>query len=281
MMSFIAQESRRTGGCAVAEYVDLTDCRIAYERRGHGEPVVLLHGIPSDGRVWSRQLAGLADEFTVIAWDAPGCGRSSDRPLPFGTREVAASLQEFIAALGLQEPHVLGLSWGTSVALELSRLAPDAAASIVLAGGYAGWAGSLPPDVVAQRRSAYDIASRSRLAEVLQASAHGFFGPSPPPGLTDEFLSIASDFPPETLAMLARSFAETDLRSVLPTIKVPTLVLHGDADARSPLDVGQALHAAIPASQLVVLPGVGHLSNMEAPEPFNNAVRTFLRPVPR
>jgi pimeloyl-ACP methyl ester carboxylesterase len=79
---------------------------------------------------------------------------------------------------------------------------------------------------------------------------------------------------------LARSFAETDLRDVLPTIEVPTLVLHGDADTRSPLNVGQALHAAIPGAQLTLLPGVGHVSNVQAPEAFNAEVRRFLRSVP-
>jgi pimeloyl-ACP methyl ester carboxylesterase len=93
-------------------------------------------------------------------------------------------------------------------------------------------------------------------------------------------LAISSAFHPEALAWLARSFAETDLRAVLPTIEVPTLVLHGDADTRSPLNVGHALHAAIPGAELTVLPGVGHVCNVQAPEAFNAEVRRFLLSVP-
>lgn len=76
---------------------------------------------------------------------------------------------------------------------------------------------------------------------------------------------------------MLRSFAVADLRDVLVTIAVPTLLLYGDLDVRAPLPVAEDLHARIPGSRLVVLPGVGHDANMEAPETFNDAVRTFLR----
>jgi pimeloyl-ACP methyl ester carboxylesterase len=79
--------------------------------------------------------------------------------------------------------------------------------------------------------------------------------------------------------MLA-AFAEADLRAVLPTITVPTLLLYRAADARAPRPVAEALHAAIPNSELVLLPGVGHLRNLEAPETFNAEMRHFLSNVP-
>ena len=193
--------------------------------------------------------------------------------------EVAGWLLGFIEALDLDRPHVVGLSWGSGVALALYRLAPGVPSSIVLSSGYAGWAGSLPADVVAERLDAYLTASRTPRDEALRAWAAGLFGPSTPAAVVEEGLSICSDFHPDALAALARSFAETDLRGVLPTIDIPSLVLHGDADVRSPLEVGRSLHAAIPDSRLVVLPGVGHVSCMEAPDVFNDEVRRFLRSV--
>jgi pimeloyl-ACP methyl ester carboxylesterase len=78
---------------------------------------------------------------------------------------------------------------------------------------------------------------------------------------------------------MARGMAEADLRDVLPQIVVPTLLLHWDADRRSPLSVAEDLHARIAGSTLVVLPGVGHLGNLEATESFNAEVRGFLRQV--
>jgi pimeloyl-ACP methyl ester carboxylesterase len=76
---------------------------------------------------------------------------------------------------------------------------------------------------------------------------------------------------------MARSFAEADIRDVLPRIDVPTLLLYGDKDVRSPLNVAEDHHATIPASRLVVVAGVGHLIDMEAADRFNAEVRTFLR----
>jgi pimeloyl-ACP methyl ester carboxylesterase len=76
---------------------------------------------------------------------------------------------------------------------------------------------------------------------------------------------------------MSRASAEADLRPVLGQVSVPTLVLSGDRDTRAPLPVGEALHAAIPGSRLVVLQDVGHVSAVEAPERFNAEIRTFLR----
>ena len=76
---------------------------------------------------------------------------------------------------------------------------------------------------------------------------------------------------------MANAFADADLRDMLPTIDIPTLLIYGDADKRSPVAVGEDLHAHIPGSKLVVLPGLGHMVNMEAPERFNEEVRSFLR----
>ena len=81
---------------------------------------------------------------------------------------------------------------------------------------------------------------------------------------------------PAGFRAMARSMAETDLRGVLPQIDVPTLVMAGDLDVRAPLEVAEALHAAIRHSELVVLSGVGHVCSVEAPDRFNTEVRAFL-----
>jgi pimeloyl-ACP methyl ester carboxylesterase len=75
---------------------------------------------------------------------------------------------------------------------------------------------------------------------------------------------------------MANAFADADLRDVLPRIDVPTLLLYGDADRRSPLPVAEDLHAGIPGSKLVVIEGPGHMVNLETPERFNEEVRSFL-----
>ena len=253
--------------------------RIAYEQTGAGPPLVLLHGFVGDSREWRQQLEGLSDAFTVVAWDAPGSGRSSDPPSSFRMPEYADCLVGFMNALGLGSPHVVGLSFGGALALELFRRHPAVPRTLVLAGAYAGWAGSLPPDVVEERlrlslRSA-DLPPEA-FAGTLIAS---MFSVAAPPEILDGFAAIMSEFHPTGFRSMVRSLAEADLRDVLPRVDVPTLLLSGDEDARAPLSVAEALHTAISTSRLVVMPGVGHMSSVEAGERFNAEVRMFLRSV--
>lgn len=258
--------------------IEIEGLRIAYERSGEGPPLVLLHGYVGDGRVtWRRQIDELSDEFTVVAWDAPGAGRSSDPPESFRLPDYADCLAGFVGALGLGQPHVAGLSLGGGLALELYRRHPTIPTSLVLAGAYAGWAGSLPPEVVEVRlRQALELAALPP-DRLVRAVLPTLFSESAPGELVDEFAAVMSEFHPAGLRAMARSFAEADLRETLPRIDVPTLLLYGDRDVRAPLGVAEDLHAAIPASRLVVMPGVGHVSSVEAAGRFNTEVRAFLR----
>jgi pimeloyl-ACP methyl ester carboxylesterase len=91
--------------------------------------------------------------------------------------------------------------------------------------------------------------------------------------------SSQSCTPPGRRALLRAGFAEHDVRDVLPQIDLPTLLLYGEEDVRSPLTVAEEMHASIPRSTPVVIPGVGHMIDIEAAERFNAEVRTFLKSV--
>jgi pimeloyl-ACP methyl ester carboxylesterase len=252
---------------------------IAYRQAGHGVPLVLLHGGPLDSREWRRQLEGLSDEFTVIAPDTPGCGGSSDPPDSFRQRDYADSLAAFIDAIGVERPHVLGLSFGSGLALELYRSHPEIPLSLILASAYAGWAGSLPPAVVEQRKKQVlrlieetpETFAREWIPTLLTESA--------PAAMVDELKTILADFHPSGQRVLFTAFADADLRDVLPRIDVPTLLIYGEKDVRSPLSIARELHAKIPGSKLVVIPSVGHMVDMEAADRFNAEVRSFVRAV--
>jgi pimeloyl-ACP methyl ester carboxylesterase len=259
------------------DVIEVAGLRIAYERSGEGPPLVLLHGILGDSRMWRGQLRDLSDEFTVVAWDAPGCGQSSAPPEAFRLPDYADCLAEFIDALGLRRPHVLGLSLGGALALEFYRLHPAVPRTLVLAAAYAGWAGSLPAEVVEQRLQQCLREADLPADEWVRDWIPGLLTESAPTALVDLVVATMSEFNPVGFRVMAHALAEADLRDVLPHIDVPTLLLYGDLDRRSPLRVAKDLHARIPASTLVTLPGVGHLSNMEAAGLFNTEVRRFLR----
>ena len=264
------------------DLVEVGGLRVAYRRAGQGAPLVLLHGGLADSREWRRQLAGLADEFTVVAWDAPGCGGSADPPAKWRLPDYADGLAGLIHALDLGRPRVGGLSWGAGLALELYRRHPQIPSSLVLASAYAGWAGSLPPEVVQERLRQVMREAELPPAEWVRGYLPGLFTDGAPAELVEEALAMMLEVRPAGMRPMVRGFAEADLREVLPRIQVPTLLLYGDADRRSPLEVvARDLHASIPGSRLVLIHGVGHQCDMEAPERFNAEVRGFLRSVQR
>lgn len=250
---------------------------IAFERKGEGSPLVLLHGGLSDSRMWRRQLDELSDEFTVVAWDAPGCGRSADPPETFRLPDFADCLAAFIEEIGLANPHILGLSFGAGLALELYNRYPTIPSSLILASAYAGWAGSLPSDVIEQRLLQGLQQSELPPEQVVKMWIPTLFTRSVSTEVIEQTETIMSEFHPVGMRAMLRAFAEADLRDMLPTIKVPTLLLYGEADQRSPLNIAENLHAKIPTSKLVIIPGVGHEISLEAPETFNAEVRSFLR----
>lgn len=188
-------------------------------------------GWPSDSRQWRRQIDALSDEFTVVAWDAPGAGQFPDPPETFRLSDWADSFADFIDSLQLGRPHVAGLSFGGGLALELYHRHPSVPRTLVLASAYAGWGWfPFPPKVVDDRLQLMlrncDLPADRRAPALIQTllmdRASG--------DLVDELISIISTFHPAATRVAMRAFADADLRDVLASIDVPTLLLYGESD---------------------------------------------------
>jgi pimeloyl-ACP methyl ester carboxylesterase len=149
-------------------------------------------------------------------------------------------------------------------------------ATLVLADTYAGWKGSLPEPELRSR-----VAGVERMldapAETLRPASVGLFAGEPPRDILELLDAVAADVRPESVRIALRAIAEADLRDVLPRIAVPTLLVWGELDARSPLSVAHEFARAIPHAELVVIRGAGHMSNLERQDEFNAAVRDFCR----
>ena len=124
---------------------------ITYRRAGNGPALILLHGFTQDSRVWRPQVESLSQTFTVIAWDAPGTGQSSDPPEGFGISDWVNCLAGFLDSTGIKQAHILGLSWGGLLAQEFYHRHPKRVLSLILADTYAGWRGSLPSAMSEER----------------------------------------------------------------------------------------------------------------------------------
>src|SRR3954447_16582466 len=173
----MARGDETIGLMASTGTIRVAGLEIAYDRAGSGPPLVLVHSGASDAREWGPQVAGLSADFTVIAWDEPGAGRSSDVPRGFGLAGYAMALAALVEMLDVPA-HVCGLSWGGTVALELYRRRPELVATLVLADTYAGWKGSLPEHEVRAR-----VAGVERMldvpAEQLHPTVPGLFAGEP------------------------------------------------------------------------------------------------------
>jgi len=263
------------------ERVTISGLSVAYQRVGRGPALVLLHGFSLDSRSCRPQLEALSDQFTVITWDAPGAGQSDDPPDSFTLTDWANALAGVLDAAGVQHANIIGLSWGGLLAQAFYRAHPWRVLSLVLADTYAGWSGSLPPPMPEQRLAAALDDSTLPADEFVRRYLPGMFSDAVANDVRRELADIMAEMHPAGFRTMATVLARADTRAWLPAIRVPTLLIWGSADARSPLTVAQAMRDAIPAARLAVIRGAGHLSNLERSTEFNALVREFCltRPV--
>ena len=261
----------------MTRHVEVGGLRISFEHTGTGPAVALTHGFVGDAQsTWGRQIEALSDEFTVIAWDAPGTGGSSDPPEDFGMDGYADCLAALLRALQIERAHLVGLSFGAALALAAFHRHRGLASSLTLVCGYAGWVGSLGADEADQRLARSLEASRLTPGEFVAAMAPSMFSPSTDGELVAPFLDSVRAFHPSGFRAMARA-SYADQCHVLAEVDVPTLLIYADHDVRAPVSLGEAIHGAVPGSEFVVLTGPGHVSTVEAPDDVTRELRRFLR----
>ncbi|HTE74048.1 MAG TPA: alpha/beta fold hydrolase [Actinomycetes bacterium] len=246
------------------QHVTVGGRRIAYRRNGSGPTVLLLHGGVSDGREWLPLMTDVRADADVVALDVPGCGGSDDPPPGCTLSDLSDHVAGVVRALDLGPVHLGGLSFGGGLALQVALRHPAVVRSLLLFSAYAGWAGSLPPEEVAERRtSARIFLTGSRPTEPAELVS-GLLGSPLTSELADLLEQVTAGARPGPTMDLLEAFADADLSAELGDVRCPTLVVHGERDERAPRPVAEALHRGIPGSRLVVLPGVGHMVNLEA-----------------
>jgi pimeloyl-ACP methyl ester carboxylesterase len=237
---------------------------IHYETAGDGFPLVLLHGIGSNSRSWRRQLAALSSEFKVIAWDAPGYGRSSDPSGKPSMQFYAERLHDFLSTLELSRVFLLGHSTGGVVAQEFYRMYPECVRALILADTR-----SLGDRAVLEHRL-HSIRTMSP-AQIAEERAPKLLSRRAPVDLVQEVRSIMSEVRLAGYEFAARALAESDTREVLRNLHTPALLIWGSEDEITPL-----WKETPPGVRLEIIPDAGHLCYIEQPDRFNAIVREFL-----
>jgi pimeloyl-ACP methyl ester carboxylesterase len=250
------------------------DAAIHYLDAGAGHDVVLLlHAFPLSSSMWEPQVKALAGRFRVIAPDYRGLGRSRPAPEVSAMETIAADVLALLRTLGVRRAAVAGCSMGGYVAFELYRRAPRLFRALALcdtrpgADDAAGRAG---------RETFARNALEKGLAWVEQDFLPKLLRPDPDPRMLPWLADILAEGTPEGVAAAQRGMAlRRDSVPTLSRIEVPTLVVAGEKDQLIPPSEAVTMQSGVKGARLLVIPGAGHLPNLEAPEAFNRALSAF------
>ena len=258
-------------------YLDIGEVRFSYCAAGAGPPLVLLHGIGSNAHAWRDQLAGLGDIRQVFAWDAPGYGDST--PV-FAARPTAADyadrLARFLDGLRLDHVALLGHSLGALIAGAFTAARPDRVERLVLAAPALGYRTEPDAPLPAPARARLDDLAALGPAGLAEKRAPRLLSRSATPAQLAHARKAMAEIDPGGYRQAVEMLTRGDLRADASTIPVPVLVLCGREDAVTPPDGSRALAAAMADAGFREIPDAGHLSHVERPAAFNEAVREFL-----
>ena len=253
--------------------------RIAYRKAGSGPMVVMLHGIGGAAAQFREQLEGLADEFTVFAWDAPGYGDSDDPDGDWRMADYAERLSSLLDQLSLGPVHILGQSWGGLLAQEFYRQHPERVRSLILSDTFAGSAVRPEAQRNAILQGRLDAVATRTPAEMAAARLPMLVTDDAPEAVKQEIETMLAAIHPNGYRQAAVALHHTDFLDLLPAINVPTLVIAGEHDRVVAMEHSRQLAEGIPGARLEVIAGTGHLSNQQKPDEYNAIVRAFLRKV--
>jgi len=237
--------------------------------------LLFLHGVGGGHHSWDAQLPYFSSRgYASHAWDQPGYGHSASVE-PYDFEQVSAALERLIVSLG--EPVVLvGHSMGGLVAQEACARYPQRVKGLVLTFTSAAFVGgsNFAKQFVADRIGPLDAGvSMAELAARVMPAASG--SKADPEG-TRRAIQIMAHLSPDTYRKAVHMLTAFDRRAELPKIAVPTLLIAGSDDRTAPPAIMASMQRKIPASELVVLEGCGHLGPMDQPAEFNAALERFL-----
>jgi 3-oxoadipate enol-lactonase len=258
--------------------IRLVDFGMEYEDLGMGIPMLLIHGFPLNRTLWQPQIDGLANISRILVPDLRGFGLSDPLPGIYTMDLLARDCKDLLDKLGVNGRVVIGgLSMGGYIAFAFFRLFPERVAGLILA---ATRAGADSPEGKANRQKSAELAREQGAFPVVENMLPKMMAPKTyvtRKDLVEAARDIMESVSVEGIIGAQLGMMERpDATPLLPQIKLPALILHGSDDQLIPVKEAEAMHAAIPGSQLKVLPEAGHLLNLEQPILFNDALRAFL-----
>lgn len=254
-------------------YAEVNGARIFYQVSGQGQPMLLLHGYPLSGALFARNRDALSQHFKVITVDHRGYGKSTAPGVPDSADIYAKDALDVLTQLGIQQAIIGGHSMGGPITFAMYRMAPErfrgmmlidtiaAAASPIEAGLWNGFATQTREKGVASLVDALIKDMLSGDTRTHHMDQVNYLG------------AVVKECSADSAIGGAKALANRpDATSLLPQIKVPTLVYVGVEDSIYPVQIAKMMKDAIPNSTLVTIPGAAHAAVFEAPQPTNQAI---------
>lgn len=258
----------------MTHYAQAGEVRIAYDREGAGPPLLLMHGAEATRQMFAALVPYLADHFTVIAYDQRDCGETEAPEQASTLSDLADDAQLLIGALGFKRVHVFGSSFGGRVAQALALMHPRVVDHLVL-----GSTWPLPRPIEELCPDARRLAEvRGGLPGTAEELATWFF----PEAFLQQRPELRQFFakarPGSERSARRSATVATTLDQGVADIVAPTLVLAGELDRVVPPSVTLAMAARIRTADAVLLPAIGHVTAMQAPEVLARHIVRFLHP---
>lgn len=252
---------RTTGGSPDLSYLD---------SGGDGPVVVLLHSLGTDHRLWAHTAAALADGHRVLVPDSRGHGRSGWNG-GLTLEDWVSDVDRVLDHAGVGAATLAGLSMGGVQALAYAAAHPGRVTALVVADSFA----ELDPDIA--RVKTAGLAGRTGdMTALADFYVDSTFTVDPVPAAAASVRAAIAGMAPEHYVAATETCFGARLDDDLPRITAPTLVLWGERDEKTPRALSERIAERVPAARLAVVPGAGHLSNLENPEEFLRLVRGFL-----
>lgn len=256
------------------EPVDASGPTIAWRECGTGAstPILLLHGLGGSRISWEPQLTGLSGDRRVVAWDLPGYGESAHLDGPVTFDALADAVARCVSEIGAVAVHLVGISFGGMIAQYTAARHPALVRSLTLLATSPkfGLDGTRPEEWRAARLAPLDAGVRpADMADrVLSALAGPDITPEAFAGQRAAMARITADALRRSIDCLVTH----DSREALADVSCPTQCLVGDLDAETPVAYSEAIVERVAGARLHVIPGAGHLLNVEAPDAVNTLI---------
>ncbi len=271
------------------QHVSIHGHDMAYQMEGSGPPLLLIHGIAGSSRTWRDVIPRLTDRFTVIAPDLMGHGQSEKPTGDYSLGAFASGIRDLLEVLGIDRTTVVGQSFGGGVAMQLAYQHPERCERLVLVDS-----GGLGREVSWMLRF-MTLPGSEYVMPVIFPGFVRDWGDSLFRRINDQGIHLGrfgemwSAYASLAEAENRKAFART-IRSVIDpggqtvsamdrlylATPMPTLIIWGDRDDIIPVSHAYAAHQAMPGSRLVIIEGVGHFPQIEAPEQFVDALLDFI-----